>query len=432
MSSHADSQLASHASSSTQPESFAQRCEAAACRSCGWRGLRGVLDLGAMPPSDRMVSEAMAAEADPRFPLELAFCPGCSLVQILETVPPEMLFGEHYVYYSSFSEALLEHARRNAEQLMSGVGLDEHSLVVELASNDGYLLRHFVAAGVPTLGIDPAPAQARAAAEAGVPTRCAFFTADLAEQLVAEGRRADVVIANNVLAHVADTNGFVRGIAMILKEEGLAVIEVPYVRELIENCEFDTIYHEHLCYFSMTALDALFRRHGLWIHDVEPLVIHGGSLRLYVRRAEIERPKVEAMLEQERELGMTTTAFYDAFGQRVERLRGQLRHLLDELRQRGRRVAAYGAAAKGTIMLNYLGLDRSWIEFVVDRNIHKHGRYMPGVRIPIHPVSMLDERRPAYTLLLAWNFRDEILAQQEAYRQRGGKFIVPLPKMTIV
>ncbi|MFW6059323.1 MAG: methyltransferase domain-containing protein, partial [Phycisphaeraceae bacterium] len=302
------------ATSQTSPEVFEQRCAAAACRSCGRGGLVGVLDLGHMPPSDRMLNEAMRAEPEPRFPLELAFCPDCSLVQILETVPPQMLFGEHYVYYSSFSDALLNHAKQNAQQLIASRGLNERSLVIELASNDGYLLRNFVKAGVPALGIDPAPAQARAAYETGVPTRCAFFTADLAEQLVAEGCRADVVIANNVLAHVADTNGFVRGIAHLLKDDGIAVIEVPYVRELIGHCEFDTIYHEHLCYFSITALDALMRRHGLWLYDFERLAIHGGSLRLYVQRAPGDRPRVDAALADERRLGMTSSDSYAAFG----------------------------------------------------------------------------------------------------------------------
>lgn len=421
------------ATSRQQPApAFAERCAEATCRSCGRRGLAAVLDLGPMPPSDRLLTPAMLHEPEPRFGLEVAFCPDCTLMQILETVPPETLFGEHYVYYSSFSEALLEHARHHAERLIRERRLDGRSQVVELASNDGYLLRHFVRAGVPALGIDPAPAQARAANEAGVPTRCAFFTAELAERLVAEGVQADVVIANNVLAHVADTNGFVRGIARILKPDGVAVIEVPYVRELIEKCEFDTIYHEHLCYFSVTALDALFRRHGLWLSEIERLTIHGGSLRLYVSPRAPDRPGVEAMLREEREAGLTDAAFYAAFGARVARLRERLRSLLDELRRRGKRVAGYGAAAKGTIMLNYVGLDRAWVEFVVDRNVHKHGRSMPGVHVPVLPVGALCERMPAYTLLLAWNFRDEILAQQEAYRRRGGKFIVPVPRVEVV
>ena len=414
------------------PARFEQRCAEASCRSCAHRGLTPVLDLGHMPPSDRMLTDAMLTEHEPRFPLEVAFCPSCSLVQILETVSPELLFGEHYVYYSSFSEALLEHARRNAERLIADRRLTRDSLVIELASNDGYLLRNFVDENIPVLGIDPAPAQAHAANEAGVPTRCDFFDATLAQELADTGQRADVVIANNVLAHVADTNDFVRGIATILKDDGVAVIEVPYVRALVENREFDTIYHEHLCYFSVTALDALFERHGLHLRDLEPLPIHGGSLRLYVQKQNGDRPRVDAALEEERRVGMNDGAYYAAFGQRVEQLRQELRGLLRELRDTHPCIAAYGAAAKGTIMLNYLGADQELIEFVVDRNVHKHGRYMPGVRVPIRPVEVLLERVPPYTLLLAWNFRDEILHQQAAYRQRGGRFIVPVPQVTTV
>ena len=385
-----------------------------------------------MPPSDRLLDAALLSEPEPRFPLELAYCEQCSLVQILETVSPELLFGEHYVYYSSFSDALLNHARRSARQLIETRELNRDSLVIELASNDGYLLRNFVEAGVPALGIDPAPGQAQAANAAGVPTRCAFFTEELAEELVREGRRADVVIANNVLAHVSDTNGFVRGIARVLKHDGVAVIEVPYVRHLIEQLEFDTIYHEHLCYFSVTALDALFRRHGLCLQDVESLSIHGGSLRLYVGRESLPRPNVDAMLEAERELGMNEAGFYAAFAERVCGLREKLRNTLSQLRHDGCRIAGYGAAAKGTIMLNYIGADGELIDFVVDRNVHKHGRYMPGVRIPIRSVDALMDAMPAYTLMLAWNFEDEILAQQHAYRERGGRFIVPVPAVRIV
>lgn len=412
--------------------SFQRRCATAACRSCGQVGLVGILDLGHMPPSDRLLTEAMLHEQEPRFPLEVAFCPGCTLVQILETVPPELLFGEHYLYYSSFSNALLRHARQNVQQLLQSRHLGDHSLVIELASNDGYLLRHFVEAGVPVLGIDPAPAQAAAANEAGVPTRCTFFTEEVAECLVAEGRQADVLIANNVLAHVADTNGFVRGIARVLKEDGVAVIEVPYVRELVQHCEFDTIYHEHLCYFSLTSLDWLFHRNGLWISDIERLPIHGGSLRLYVQRETCDRPQVEAALAEERRLGMTNSGFYAAFGDRVRRLWEELRHTLWELRRSASCIAAYGAAAKGTILLNYIGADTTLIDFVVDRNVHKHGRYMPGVRVPIRSESALLATMPPYTLMLAWNFQEEILSQQSAYRDQGGRFIIPVPQVKVV
>lgn len=412
-----------------------QRCAEANCRACQCRGLEAVLDLGMMPLAEHMPTASMLDEPEARFPLEVAHCPDCALVQILETVSPERLFGERYTHYASFSPPLLEHARRSAQRLMHMRSLDRRSLVVELGSNDGYLLRNFVKAGIPVLGIEPAPGQARVANEHGVPTRSAFFNGDLAEELVAEGRRADVVIANCVLPHVSDLSDFVRGIAGMLKDEGIAVLEVPYVRELINNCEFDTIDHGHLCYFSVTALDALLSRNGLWLYDLEPVTAQGGGLRLYVRRHRSERPRVNAMLAEEQACGMTgskSATFYGSFKDRVDRLAHDLRALLCELRDRKQRLAAYGATGKGTIMLNYLGFDHTWIEFVVDRNVHKHGRYIPGVRVPIRPVAALGEQMPPYTLLLAWDCRREVLAQQRLYRQRGGWFIVPVPAVMVV
>ena len=304
--------------------------------------------------------------------------------------------------------------------------------MVELASNDGYLLKNFVEKGIPVLGIDPAPKQAEAARKAGVPTLQTFFTSELATQLSNEGTRADVIIGNNVLAHVADTHGFVEGIQILLKDNGLAALEVPYVKELVDHQEFDTIYHEHLCYFSVTALDKLFRRHRLFLNDIKRLPIHGGSLRLYVEKIESPKPALKQILEEEHNCGLDTLAYYEDFRSRVEKIRDDLRALVRDIKAEGKRVAAYGAAAKGTIMLNYTGLDSSTVDYVVDRNTYKHGKLMPGVHVKILPTEELVSDMPDYVLMLPWNFRDEILAQQAEYRRRGGKFIIPLPDVRVV
>jgi len=406
--------------------------EITACRSCGAAGLEPVLDLGRTPLADRLVTQAGLAGPEPRYPLAVAFCPACGLVQIRETVPPEVLFCEDYPYFSSFSDALLRHSRANALELIAERGLGPTSLAVELASNDGYLLKNYVEQGIPVLGIDPAEGPAREAEKIGVTTLQTFFTAALARQLADEGRRADVIHANNVLAHVADTNGFVAGIASLLKEEGVAVIEVPYVRDLIEHVEFDTIYHEHLCYFSVTALDHLFRRHGLYLNRVRRLAIHGGSLRLYVARRERVGESVRSLLAEERAAGVDRLDFYRDFATRVTGVKRGLLELLRGLKAQGKTLAAYGAAAKGATLINYIGIGPDLIDFVVDRNTFKQGRYMPGQHIPIYGPDHLLEARPDYVLLLAWNFAEEIRAQQAAYEAAGGRFIVPVPEPRVL
>ena len=404
----------------------------ARCRSCDSTALSIFLSLGNLPLSDGFLEARQLVDNEPRYPLDVAFCATCSLVQILETVPPEELFGADYPYFSSFTDTLLRHSEANVKERIAERKLGSDSLVVELASNDGYLLQYYKADGVPVLGIDPAPGPVAAARAKGIDTLEAFFGLDFAKKLATEGRRADVIHANNVLAHVADTNGFVAGIATLLKDDGVAVIECPYVKELIEHGEFDTIYHEHLCYFSVTALRALFSRHGLHITRVVPLSIHGGSLRVFVEKQNRPEQSVHDYIESEQRLGLDRRDYYADFSNRVNQIRTELNELLQGLKERKARIVGYGAAAKGTIMLNYVGIGQETLDFVADRNTHKQGRYIPGVRLPISSPERVLAEQPDYVLILPWNFKDEIMAQQAEYRRRGGKFIVPVPRPTII
>lgn len=409
-----------------QPESGAR------CRSCGGDDLAVFLSLGDMPLADGFIAAQKLKDTDPRFPLDVAFCKDCTLVQILETVPPEQLFDAEYPYFSSVSEYLLHHSQGNVNERIEDRKLGSKSLVVELASNDGYLLQFYAARGIPVLGIDPAPAPVAAAREKGIETILAFFGSDLAKELAGKGYKADVIHANNVLAHVADTNGFVAGIATMLKQSGVAVIECPHVKTLIDHGEFDTIYHEHLCYFSVTAVDKLFRRHGLYLNRVEPLTLHGGSLRFFFEKQEKPTASVKEYLDAEHADGVDQFHYYENFSERVRTIRTELTKLLSELKGRNARIVGYGAAAKGTIMLNYTGIGRETLDFVVDRNTFKHGRYIPGVRLPIEPPERILQTQPDYVLILPWNVKDEIMSQQAEYRRRGGRFIVPVPHPAIL
>jgi SAM-dependent methyltransferase len=407
------------------------------CRACGLSGLTSVLDLGRTPLANRLLDARSLDASEPTFPLELVHCGGCSLVQIGETVPPEELFRD-YAYFSSYSETMLAHARDIAERMIDERQLDANSLAVELASNDGYLLKNYVAAGVPALGIEPAENVAAVArARHGVETISEFFDLRLAQTLALQGRRADVIHANNVLAHVADLEGFVAGIAALLRSDGQAVLEFPYLKEMLDRTEFDTIYHEHLCYFSLTAVERLFRRHGLEIVDVERIAIHGGSLRIFaepIREDRLRLPSVavQELLREERRWRVDAPESLAKFALDVKTLKADLTAELNDLKRAGKRIAAYGASAKGSTLLNVFGIGRETLDFVVDRSDVKQGRYTPGTHLPILPPSALLERMPDVTLLLTWNFADEILAQQAAYRAAGGKFLIPLPQPTLV
>ncbi len=402
------------------------------CRSCGSDAMDRVLALGELPLSDGLIRPGSDPAREATYPLTLVRCRECTLAQILETVPPGTLFGEEYPYFSSFSDALVEHARVNVEGILARRPLNEGSLVVELASNDGYLLQWFAKAGIPVLGIDPAPGPARAAEEKGIETICDFFGPDLAAELTDGGRHADVIVGNNVLAHVPDQNRFVEAMERLLAPGGTVVMEFPYVRDLVEHGEFDTIYHEHHCYFSVTSVERLFARHGLDLVRVEHHPIHGGSLRVFFEREGRVEASVSEYLRSEANEGINDAGFYADFAARVESIRRNLVALIDDLVDGGASVVAYGAAAKGAIMLNYCGIGSERLSYIVDRNVHKQGWLMPGVHIPIVGPERLSVEPPDYLLILAWNFKDEIMAQQEAFAQGGGRFVVPVPEPTIL
>jgi SAM-dependent methyltransferase len=405
-----------------------------ACRSCGGRALHPVLDLGRVPLANALRHREDLERAEDRFPLTLVFCPECALVQIRETVAPDVLF-RHYLYLSSFSETMLEHARQAATRYREELDLGPRSLVVEIASNDGYLLKNFVEFGVPVLGIDPARNVADTAERRGVPTLCEFFGVDLARRLVEQDRRADLILANNVVAHVADANGFAEGVARLLKPTGTAILECPWLGTMLEYAEFDTIYHEHLCYFSLHALSALFARHGLRAVAVERLPLHGGSLRVFLRPDSVEpsaSDSVESLLAEEAQRGMTGADAYRRFAERVESLKQSLLEELDRRKQNRQRLAAYGASAKGSTLMNVVGIGSETLEFVVDRSTVKQGLYTPGNHLPILPPEVLAERQPDAVLLLTWNFAEEIFRQQATYLEAGGRFLVPLPELRVV
>lgn len=405
------------------------------CRSCSSGNLSTVLSLGEVPLANSLLKPDQLTQPEPTYPLNLVYCKDCSLVQITETIPPEKLF-RNYLYFSSFSDTMLNHAQELVNYTISERQLNANSLVIELASNDGYLLQFYQEANVPVLGIEPAQNIAKIAMEKkGIPTLSEFFSCNLAQRLVEQGQRADVLHVHNVLAHVANLNDFVAGIRLLLKDDGIAIIEVSYIKDLIDNVEFDTIYHEHLCYFSMSALNQLFRRHGLLAVDVERIPIHGGSLHIVVRRenAEVnEQGNVDSLMNEEEAWGADRVSFYEDFGTKVERLSLDLKRMLGELKAQNKVIAAYGASAKGSTLLNYCKIGKETLSFVVDRSTVKQGLYTPGSHLPIFGPEYLTRQMPDILLLLTWNFADEILKQQAEYRQRGGQFLIPLPEPKLV
>jgi SAM-dependent methyltransferase len=402
------------------------------CRACASHSIVPIVHFGRTPIADRLITREQLNDPEIFESLTLVFCENCALVQISETVSPEILFSSSYPYFSSFSNSLCRHFATSAAAIIANRKLGPDSLVIEAASNDGCMLRNFVEAGIPVLGIDPADAPVARARQVGVRTIHGFFSRQTAEKLVKENHRADVLLANNVLAHVADLNGFVDGIAMILKPSGQAVIECPYLADLITHCEFDTIYHQHLCYFSVTSLDALFRSHGMVLVDVERTSIHGGSLRVFIEHSGTHSERLKELLAEERRVGLDSYAYFHDFARRIERVRDELTALLGELKQRGKRIAGYGAAAKATTLLAFCGIGAETLDYVVDLSTFKQGRYMPGNHLAIHAPDHLLDDHPDYLLILAWNFASEIVRQQERYQRAGGRFVVPIPRPSIL
>jgi SAM-dependent methyltransferase len=404
-----------------------------ACLGCAAALDDPFLDLGAQPLANALVRPEDAARPEPRFPLAVAYCANCHLVQLTETAPPEALFGE-YLYFTSFSEHFLAHARAMADTLIARFALSPTRRVLEIASNDGYLLQFFQARGVPVLGVEPARNVAAVATARGIPTLTRFFGPDAVEGIVGGFGRAEVIVGNNVLAHVPAINGFLDAVAACLTPDGAAVFEFPYLGDTLARTAFDTVYHEHVFYYSLAAVARLAARARLEIFDVDLQPVHGRSLRVFVQHpgARPVTPAVARLHREEAAAGLTSAARYTSFSREVAKLCRDLTQTLRRLRADGRRLAAYGAPAKATVLLNACGIGTDLLEFTVDRSPHKQGRLIPGVRVPIRPVEDLVREMPDFTLLLPWNLAEEIVAQQADYLRKGGAFIVPVPTPRII
>ncbi len=404
------------------------------CRACGETSLRLFLPLGNQPLANSFLKSPEEFAAEQFFPLDTVFCESCSLVQIPDVVDPEVLF-RHYLYVTGTSDTIAQHNRAYAQAVTDMLWLTQNDLVIEVASNDGSLLRCFQDLGIRTLGVDPATNVAAMARANGVETINEFFNHETAQGIRAERGPAKAVIGNNVLAHVDDTQGFLRGCKEVIGEDGLVIIEMPYLGDLLNRTEYDTIYHEHLCYFSVNSLMRLCESAGLRIVRMDHVPIHGGSLRMHAGHVEV-RPthsdQVLAWAEEEKSKGFTSFERYEQLTKSVERSRDSLVELLTRLKVEGKTVAGYGAAAKGNTLLNYCQITTELLPYVVDKNPLKLGMYTPGMHIPVLPVSTLLEQQPDYLLILAWNFGEEIMRQQSEYKARGGKFILPIPEVTVV
>lgn len=405
------------------------------CRHCARELRHTFLDLGFAPPSNAYLSAADLGRPERHYPLKILVCDACWLVQTEDYPAAEQLFDADYAYFSSTSTSWLEHARRYADAITARLGLDRRSLVVEVASNDGYLLRNFVARGIPCLGIEPTAGTALAAERLGIPVLREFFGAALGAELARSGRQADLIVGNNVYAHVPDVNDFTRGLKAALKPAGTVTLEFPHLLRLIEQCQFDTVYHEHFSYLSLFTAGCILQQAGLRVFEVERLATHGGSLRVYACHRDDPRPEsasVRELLQEERERGLQSLAAYAGFQSRADRIKDDLLRFLIEQKRAGRRVAAYGAAAKGNTLLNYAGVRPDLLPFVCDAAAAKQGRYLPGSHIPILAPDALRERRPEYLLVLPWNIRDEVCRQNADLERAGTRFVVAVPSLEVL
>ena len=404
------------------------------CRFCGTALQQTFVDLGMSPLCESYLGAEKINEMEPFYPLHVYVCDQCFLVQLEEFVSPEHIFTE-YAYFSSYADSWLSHCRHYTEMIVERFHYTKESFVVELASNDGYLLQYFVEKGIPALGVEPAANVAKVAVEKGVPTLVEFFGADCARWMAANGQQADLIIGNNVLAQVTDLNDFVAGMKLLLKPTGVITIEFPNLSRLVEGNQFDTIYHEHFSYFSFITAERIFAAHGLTLFDVEELPTHGGSLRIYGRHREDDTKPVSdraiALRTLEEKEGITDLAYYTAFAEQVKETKRKLLNFLIEVRSQGKTVAGYGAPGKGNTLLNYCGVRTDFLDYTVDRNPYKQGKFLPGTHIPIFAPEKIQETQPDYVLILPWNFKDEIMAQVSHIRGWGGQFVVPIPEVTI-
>ena len=405
------------------------------CRFCGTTLAHEFIDLANAPPSNAFLTEKQLNEPETFYPLKLFVCHHCFLVQIDEYKDSKEIFNQNYAYFSSYSTSWLEHAKQYVEMIIARFGLDENSQVIEIASNDGYLLQYFQLKEIPVLGIEPATNVAMSAQEKGIETIEDFFGKNVANRLVSQDRMADLIIGNNVFAHVPDVNDFVAGLKIVLKDNGVITLEFPHLMQLIERNQFDTIYHEHFSYFSFFTAKLIFEKHGLELFDVEQISTHGGSLRIYGKHKDDATknisPNVTALLNEEKAKGMQTTEYYDGFQNKADRVKYDLIDFLIKQQKNNKKVAAYGAAAKGNTLLNYCGIKRDLIKFVVDASPHKQGMFLPGSHIPVVKENEITRWKPDYVLILPWNIKDEIAEQLSYIREWGGQFVVAVPEIKV-
>lgn len=404
------------------------------CRMCNAPLTTTFVDLGMSPLCESFLAASEINQMEPYYPLHVLVCGKCFLVQLQEYVKPEHIFTE-YAYFSSYSTFWVEHARQYCNMIKDRLDLGTNSQVFEIASNDGYLLQHFLPFGIPVTGIEPAANVAKIARQKNIPTLVEFFGLKLAQRLKSEGRQADLIIGNNVLAQVPDLNDFTAGLAHLLAPNGVITLEFPHLERLIDENQFDTIYHEHFSYFSLVTIDRLAGKHGLKVFDVEHLSTHGGSLRVYLCRADAMHPtlpSVGVLLAHERDIGFEDIGYYSRFSVKVHHTKRQLLSFLIQCKEQGAKLCGYGAPGKGNTLLNYCGIGTDFLNFTVDRNPYKHGRYTPGMHIPIYPVSAIDEARPDYLLILPWNLTNEIVTSMRHVGDWGCKFIVPIPTVKLI